>query len=75
MFRLRIDKLRAIASEQGDTTGYAIARRTGIAESSVYRYLNGTAQPDLNSMLRVARAYNADIAPLMEQIEPAQATG
>lgn len=75
MNRLRIDKLREIASEKGDTNGAAIARRTGIAESSVYRFLNGTAQPDLNSMLRVATAYGADIRQLMEPVEPAEATG
>lgn len=74
MFRLRINKLREAAATLGDTTGYAIAQRTGIAESSVYRFLNGTAQPDLNSMLRIHAVYGAPVESLMERVdEPAEA--
>lgn len=73
MFRLRIDKLLTAAARHGDTTGYAIAQRTGIAESSVYRFLNGTAQPDLISMLRVSAAYDTRVEDLMERVEPAEA--
>lgn len=74
MFRLRIERLREVAETLGDTTGYAIAQRTGIAESSVYRFLNGTAQPDLISMLRIHDAYGEPIETLMERIEePAKA--
>lgn len=73
MFRLRIDKLLEAAGKFGDTTGYAIAQRTGIAQSSVYRFLEGSAQPDLNSMLRVWLAYAVSVEDLMEQVEPAEA--
>lgn len=73
MFRLRIDKLLEATATLGDTTGYAIAQRTGIAESSVYRFLAGAAQPDLNSMLRIHFSYGALIEDLMEQVEPAKA--
>lgn len=72
MFRLRVDKLLEAATRRGDTTGYAIAQRTGIAESSVYRYLNGSAQPDLISMLRVWHAYGVLIEDLMERVESAE---
>jgi DNA-binding phage protein len=72
MFRLRTDLLLEAAGVRGDTTGYAIAQRTGIAESSVYRYLQGSAQPDLISMLRVWLAYDVHIEDLMEQVETAQ---
>lgn len=65
MFRLRIDVLRAAAAAQGDSSGYAIHRRTGIAESSVYRYLNGSAQPDLNSVLLIGEAYGLPVETLM----------
>lgn len=73
MFRLRINKLREAAAHLGDTTGYAIAQRTGIAESSVYRFLAGTAQPDLNSMLRIYDAYGARVEDLMERVEAVEA--
>lgn len=73
MFRLRIDKLREATATLGDTTGYAIAQRTGIAESSVYRFLAGAAQPDLNSMLRISDAYGTSVEDLMERVEPAEA--
>ncbi|WP_328721787.1 helix-turn-helix transcriptional regulator [Streptomyces sp. NBC_00247] len=66
MYRLRIDKLRQIAAEHGDTTKHAIHRRTGIAESSCHRILNGQSQPDLNSALRLAAAYGVSVEELME---------
>lgn len=65
MYRFRIEVLRAAAARLGDTTGYAIHRRTGIAESSVYRYLAGKAQPDLNSVLVLAEAYEVSVESLM----------
>nr|WSS66785.1 helix-turn-helix transcriptional regulator [Streptomyces sp. NBC_01177] len=70
MYRLRIDKLWKIAAEHGDTTRVAIHRRTGIAESSVYRILSGTSQPDLNSALRIAEAYGVRVEELMERTAP-----
>ncbi|MFI9079176.1 helix-turn-helix domain-containing protein [Streptomyces sioyaensis] len=69
MYRLRINALREAAAEHGDRTAYAIARRTGIAESSAYRYLAGESQPDLNSMLRISEAYGTPIESLMERTE------
>lgn len=66
MFSLCVSTLRRVAAEHGDNSGYAIARRTGIAESSVYRYLAGEAQPDLNSALLLARAYGITVEDLMQ---------
>ncbi|NUU22815.1 MAG: helix-turn-helix domain-containing protein, partial [Streptomycetaceae bacterium] len=43
-------------------------RRTGIAESSVYRILAGEAQPDLNSAMRLSEAYDLDIREVMERV-------
>ncbi|MFZ3556425.1 MULTISPECIES: helix-turn-helix domain-containing protein [unclassified Streptomyces] len=72
MFRLNIAKLRAAALRAGDITGYKIHVRTGISESSVYRYLSGEAQPDLNSAMRLVEAYDLDIREVMERV-PVQA--
>ncbi|MZF56885.1 helix-turn-helix domain-containing protein [Streptomyces sp. SID5594] len=66
MYRLRVNRLREIAAQHGDTSPAAIARRTGIAESSVYRILSGASQPDLNSALRLANAYEITVEELME---------
>lgn len=68
MFRLDISKLREIAERHGGGTGYAIARRAGIPESSAYRYLSGEAQPDLNSAMRIAEAYDIDLRTVIKRI-------
>ena len=69
MYRLNTDRLRAAAASAGDTSGYAIARTTGIAESSVYRVLNGEAQPDLITALRFAETYQVSVESLMDRID------
>lgn len=61
MFRLDVSKLLEATEARGDSTGYAISRRAGISESSAYRYLSGEAQPDLNSAMRLAEAYDLDL--------------
>lgn len=68
MFRLDIPKLLAAASAHGDNTGYAIHRRTGISESSAYRILAGATQPDLNSAMRIAEAYDVDLRNLIKRV-------
>lgn len=69
MYRLNVDRLRAIAAQHGDKTPYAIAKRTGVSISSAYRYVDGSAQPDLNSALRLAQAYDLDIRTVMDLVE------
>jgi transcriptional regulator with XRE-family HTH domain len=71
MFRLSTDKLLAAAKEKGDETGYAIAKRTGIDQSAISRILRGRFQPDLNSALRMAHAYDTTVEALMERVEAA----
>ena len=69
MYRLNVAKLLEKTAAHGDTTGWRIYRRTGISESSVYRYLKGDAQPDLNSAMRLAEAYDLDIRDVMERVQ------
>jgi transcriptional regulator with XRE-family HTH domain len=69
VYRLNVARLRAIAAEHGDRTPYAIAKRTGVSISSAYRYVDGSAQPDLNSALRLAQAYDLDIRTVMDLVE------
>lgn len=68
MFRLDVAKLLEATSAVGDTTGARIYRRTGIAESSVYRILNGETQPDLNSAMRLAETYDIDLRQVIKRI-------
>ncbi|MFG3085063.1 helix-turn-helix domain-containing protein [Streptomyces parvulus] len=68
MFRLDVSELRKVAANAGSDTGYKISRRTGISESSVSRFLRGEAQPDLNSAMRIAEAYDVDLRTLMKRI-------
>lgn len=68
MFRLDVPKLLEATTAHGDKTGYAIYRRTGIAESSVYRILNGETQPDLNSAMRLAETYDIDLRHVIKRV-------
>lgn len=68
MFRLDVPKLLEAAARVGDTKGAAIARRTGIAESSVSRILRGEAQPDLNSAMRFAEQYDLDLRGVIKRV-------
>ncbi|MFD4257781.1 helix-turn-helix domain-containing protein [Streptomyces sp. NPDC058534] len=69
MYRLNIARLREIAAKHGDKTAWAIAKRSGVSVSSAYRYIDGSAQPDLNSALRLAQAYDLDIRTVMDAVE------
>ncbi len=68
MFRLDVRRLLEAAKMHGDTTGAQIMRRTGIAESSVSRYLRGEAQPDLNCAMRLSEAYDIDLRAVIKRV-------
>ncbi|MHB9857692.1 helix-turn-helix domain-containing protein [Streptomyces sp. YIM S03343] len=68
VFRLDVAKLLEATARLGDTTGYKIYRRTGIPESSVYRYLSGETQPDLNSAMRLAETYSLDLRTVIKRV-------
>ncbi|WP_069769726.1 helix-turn-helix transcriptional regulator [Streptomyces sp. LUP30] len=68
MFRLDVPKLLEAAKQRGDHHNAAIARRTGIAESSVSRIVRGEAQPDLNSAMRFAEQYDLDLRRVIKRV-------
>ena len=68
MFRLDIPKVLEAAARRGDNTRADIYRRTGITESSVYRILNVETQPDLNSAMRIAEAYDLDLRSVIKRV-------
>lgn len=67
-YRLRTDRLRAIARQKGDISGYAIAQRTGLAESTISRLLRGRTQPGAKALMRFCDAYDTDADELMESV-------
>jgi len=75
MYELNVSKLRDKARENGDTSGYAIQKRTGINDSTVYRILRGAAQPDLITALRLATVYDFDIREVMDEVGKNDALG
>jgi len=68
MYSLNVTKLREAARKVGDKSGYAIQKRTGINDSTVYRILRGAAQPDLITALRLSEVYDVDLRNLMEPV-------
>jgi ribosome-binding protein aMBF1 (putative translation factor) len=68
VFRLDATKLLEAAKAHGDHSQASIARRTGIAESSVSRILRGEAQPDLNSAMRLAEQYDIDLRSVIKRV-------
>jgi DNA-binding phage protein len=69
VYRLNVTRLREVASEHGDHTAYAIAKRTGVSVSSAYRILDGEGQPDLISALRIADTYDFDLRTVMDRVD------
>ncbi|WP_329032203.1 helix-turn-helix domain-containing protein [Streptomyces sp. NBC_01725] len=72
-YRLRVNKLRAVARNRGDRTGYAIAKRTGLHESTVSRLLRGQQQPGANTLLLLARVYGTDFEDLIDTTQASAA--
>lgn len=68
MYELNVTKLREKTREHGDKSGYAIQKRTGINDSTVYRLLRSAAQPDLITALRLAVAYDFDLRDVMDEV-------
>lgn len=69
VFRLDVPELLKAIKARGDNHNAAIARRTGIAESSVSRILRGEAQPDLNSAMRLAEQYDLDLRGVIKRVQ------
>lgn len=66
-YRLCSDRLREAAAAKGDATSYAIAKRTGLAESTLSRLRRGLAKPTTSSLLILAATYDLTVDDLVEQ--------
>jgi transcriptional regulator with XRE-family HTH domain len=65
-YRLQADRLRQAAAERGDHTSYAIAKRTGLSQTTIGRLRKGTAKPSSTSLLVLARTYGVPVEELVE---------
>jgi transcriptional regulator with XRE-family HTH domain len=66
-YRLRSDLLLKTASAQGDRSCYAIAKRTGIAESTLSRLRRGVAKPAAETLLVLSQAYGLTVDELIDR--------
>ncbi|BBC35210.1 hypothetical protein SGFS_065040 [Streptomyces graminofaciens] len=71
MYELNVEKLKAKASEHGDTSGHAIQKTTGINQTTVYRLLRGGAQPDLITAIRLSVTYGFDLRDVFDEVDEA----
>lgn len=65
-YRLCTERLKRAAAAKGDHSGYAIAKRTGLAESTLSRLRRGIASPTTASLMTLAAAYDLSINDLVE---------
>lgn len=65
-YRLCADRLREAAAAKGDASSYAIAKRTGLAESTLSRLNRGKSRPTTGSLLILAAAYDLTVDELVE---------
>ncbi|MGW1840587.1 helix-turn-helix domain-containing protein [Streptomyces sp. NPDC002067] len=71
LYRLNFPTLLRAAAACGDTSAYAISRRSGVPESSLSRWRRGKTQPGSISLLRLARAYGLAIDDLIQESDKA----
>lgn len=65
-FRLCDERLSQAAEAKGDRTSYAIAKRTGLAQSTINRLRQGLARPTTGSLLVLATTYGVTVEDLIE---------
>ncbi|WP_381792825.1 helix-turn-helix domain-containing protein [Streptomyces niveus] len=65
MIRLRADILLERADKAGDETAGAIARKTGVRQSTVSRLLAGSTTPSLPTLVALSTAYSISLDDLV----------
>lgn len=63
--RLNIQNLREAAASLGDDSYYAIAKRTGLGETTVWRLMTGKCQPRAGTQGQLIKVYRLPIGQLM----------
>lgn len=69
-YRLRSARLQEVAAARGDHSNYAIAKRTGINQTTLSRICRGVAAPATKTLITLAAAYGLSLDELVEsQVE------
>lgn len=66
-YRLRSVRLQEAAAARGDHTNYAIAKRTGLNQTTLSRICRGLAKPATQTLLTLAAAYELSIDELIDR--------
>lgn len=62
---LDVSALLRVASQRADLSCYAIAQRSGLPYSTVWRCVNGRTQPGMRTLGRLAAAYGVQSHTLL----------
>ena len=68
-YRLRSARLQEVAAARGDHSNYAIAKRTGINQTTLSRISRGVAAPATKTLLTLAATYGLSLDELVERQE------
>lgn len=66
-YRLRSAHLQEVAAARGDHSNYAIAKRTGLNQTTLSRISRGIAEPATKTLLTLAQAYDVSVDELIER--------
>ncbi|MCY0943573.1 helix-turn-helix domain-containing protein [Streptomyces antarcticus] len=65
-YRLRATLLAEAAAAKGDNSNYAIAKRTGLNQTTISRLRRGIAKPAISSLLVLASTYGMTVEDLLD---------
>ncbi|MDX3068161.1 helix-turn-helix transcriptional regulator [Streptomyces sp. ND04-05B] len=66
-YRLRSERLHEAAAARGDHSNYAIAKRTGLNQTTLSRICRGIAKPAAETLLTLATAYGLSVDELIQK--------
>ncbi|MFD3498815.1 helix-turn-helix domain-containing protein [Streptomyces sp. NPDC058678] len=66
-YRLRSARLREAAAARGDHSNYAIAKRTGLNQTTLSRICRGVAAPATKTLLTLAATYGLSLDELVDR--------
>lgn len=74
-YRLRSARLHEVAAARGDHSNYAIAKRTGLNQTTLSRICRGLVKPAAQTLLTLATVYELSIDELIDRDAESGATG
>jgi len=66
-YRLRSARLHEAAAARGDRSNYAIAKRTGLNQTTLSRICRGIAKPAAQTLLTLATTYGLSVDELIDR--------